>query len=54
MIEVSDVNENVNIKVQKRHWILAYVARNEYFYVAKQKDSLHQCQCTKLQNFCQR
>ncbi len=29
VIEVSDVNKNVNKYAQKRHWILAYVARNE-------------------------
>lgn len=28
-IEVSEVNYSVNLYVQKRHWILAYVARNE-------------------------
>ena len=35
--------------MQKRHWNLAYVARIEYLYGAKQKDSISQCQCTKLQ-----
>ena len=29
IIEVSEVNKRIRLQVQKRHWNLAYVARNE-------------------------